>query len=524
MTSLTYQADRDCINSLGIPVDKLTLASAVDRIIDMARKTDGRARLVSTLNVDFLVNSLGTALSRPRHPELLKVLRSSDLVTADGFPIVWLSRILGRPLPGRVCGSDLTPALADRCAREGLSIFLLGGGEGSAAAAGRLLEERYPGLRIAGTAAPFVHTAGEGLASMGEDDERLLDEIHRSGAHILLVGLGNPKQELWFNRNRSALKVPVSIGVGGTFEFITGKVRRAPRLMQRLNLEWLYRITQDPARLWKRYGKGLVKLALLAAPVVASRIREGLPGFADTTTGVTAELNWRQLWSSRDQSISLLTLPKYPDSRYLAAMNRSVHGSTTPGALQILDFSGVRRISLNSQQELFNLASLLQSRRGQLQLMGLSPRVRKQLAAARLMDLLDGTVDGALGCVTRRPKGDGTFSCQSYSLANTTLVTLAGRVDRESLASMGFVECLMHSARDRTCVIDMRNVDLLESSGIAELMPLLTRDDDASGSICLSGVSHGTAQMLRMAEVAVTAGILDDTALLALISGESDRA
>jgi len=213
MTHSIALPERDCINSLGIPVDDLTLHSAVDRIVAMARRRDGRARLVSTLNVDFLVNSLGTALTRPRHPELLEVLRSSDLVTADGFPIVWLSRLLGRPLAGRVCGSDLVPALAERAVREGLSLFLFGGAQGVAAAAAQRLQERYPGLKIAGTAAPVVHTTGNALGGTAEEDAALLGQIHASGADILLVGLGNPKQELWFNRTRSQLQVPVSIGV-----------------------------------------------------------------------------------------------------------------------------------------------------------------------------------------------------------------------------------------------------------------------------------------------------------------------
>ncbi len=523
MNTLTYHPDRDCINSLGIPVDNLTLESAVERIVRMARIGDGRARLVSTLNVDFLVNSLGAGLTRPRHPELLDVLRSSDLVTADGFPIIWLSRLLGRPLGGRVCGSDLTPALAERCAREGLAVFLLGGGEGSAAEAGRILQRRYPGLRIAGTAAPFVHTAGSGLGSIAEDDKALLRKIHDSGADLLLVGLGNPKQELWFNRNRGQLAVPVSIGVGGTFEFITGKVRRSPAVWQRLNLEWVYRIAQDPMRLWKRYSKGLFKLALLASPVVAARIAEGL-SIGRASDPAPATLPWQQLWSSRDQSIALLAMPPRPAADYLAMVNRELHAQPAAGALRILDFSRVKRISLGSQQELFNLASLLRAQRGQLQLLGLSPRIRKQLAAARLLDLLDGSDTGALDQLTRRPMGKDSFSCQSYSLSNATLVTLAGRVDRESLAGLGFVECMLHSVRDRTCIIDLRNVDLLESSAIAELLPLLGMDAQQSGRVCLSGVSHGTRQMLRMADVRVSADIIDDAELLAKISSEAPHA
>ena len=518
MTTLIYQPERDCVNSLGIPVDNLTLESAVERIVRMARTRDGRARLVSTLNVDFLVNSLGTALTRPRHPELLEVLRSSDMVTADGFPIVWLSRLLGRPLAGRVCGSDLVPALGERCAREGLSIFLLGGGEGVAAAAGKILEERYPGLRIAGTAAPFVRTTGAGLDTALEDDEALLERIHSSNADILLVGLGNPKQELWFNRNRQQLRTPVSIGVGGTFEFITGNVKRAPEIWQRLNLEWVYRMIQDPARLWKRYTKGLFKLAGLAAPVLATRVAEAFT--RGHTAPVPATLPWRQLWSSREQSIALLTLPRYPSASYLALINHEVSKKQQAGELRILDFSRVKRIRLDSQQEYFNLAGLLQSQRGQLQLMGLSPCVRQQLTAARLMDLLEGEAGDALTRLTQRPNSCESFSCQSYSLDDATLVMISGRVTREALRDIGFVECLLDGVRDRSCILDFRNVDLLESSGIAELMPLLKAGAEGTGAMYLSGVGYGIQQMLRMAEIETSATIINDKDLLTLITPE----
>jgi N-acetylglucosaminyldiphosphoundecaprenol N-acetyl-beta-D-mannosaminyltransferase len=520
MTTLICNPSRECVNSLGIPVDKLTLESAVNEITSMARMRD-RARLVSTLNVDFLVNSLGTALSRPRHPELLEVLRSSDLVTADGFPIVWLSRLLGRPLPGRVCGSDLTPALAERAASEGLSLFLLGGGEGVAAEAGALLEKRYPGLRIAGTAAPMIRTSGRGLAETEEDDATLLAQIHESGADILLVGLGNPKQELWFNRNRGALRTPVSIGVGGTFEFITGKTRRAPAIWQRLNLEWVYRMLQDPARLWRRYSKGLLKLSVLAAPVVASRAGEMLAPFG-RGSNETPRLDWRRLWSSRDESLSLLRLPRVLDTPYLATLTRELLATENALGLRILDFSGVRRLRLSAQQELFNLSALTQRQRGQLQIMGMRPKLRRALAAARLLDLLEGSdrgLDPLRELAGNDDEGRQPFSCRSYIIGDSALLLLSGRITRESLRAVGFVECAMVNARGRRCVIDLRNVSMLESSGIGELIPLLEADGEDNHQVLFSGVSHGTRQMLRMAEVAKDVRPIDDQQLLNIIHG-----
>ena len=518
MTTLTCNPGRDFVNSLGIPVDTLTLKSATDKIIEMARANDGRARLVSTLNVDFLVNSLGTAFTKPRHPELLEVLRGSDLVTADGFPIVWLSRLLGRPLPERVCGSDLVPAIAERAAREGLSIFLFGGADGVAEQAGKILQGQYPGLKIAGTAAPFVKTTGPGLAAAPIEDSELLKQIHDSGADILLVGLGNPKQELWFNRNRNQLRTPVSIGVGGTFSFITGETRRAPKVWQKLNLEWMYRMFQEPGRLAKRYATGLVKLAALATPVVLSRAVETLRPTAPPAPEIP--LPWRRLWSSMGQCISILPLPSRVGRSYMERLVEELNGVEKTGELHIVDFSRVKHIALDAQQEFFNLAGLLREKRSEVQLMGLSKKVRRELSSARLLDLIEGDTRGALERLTERRHHEQDFTCESYSLGKATLVMLVGRVNRDNLASIGFVECLLHSIRDRACIIDFRNVDMLESSGIAEMMPLFNAPATNGSQLLLSGLDYSAKQMLRMSEIETNAEIIGDNQLLQRLSEE----
>jgi N-acetylglucosaminyldiphosphoundecaprenol N-acetyl-beta-D-mannosaminyltransferase len=245
---------RDGFSSMGIAVDNLSMSEAVDRISGLIAdyERDQRARFVATLNVDFIVNSLGYFFSRPSHPELLEILRSADLVTADGFPVVLLSKIMGKPIKERVTGADLVPALATRAVRDGLSMYLLGGKPGSAEQAAAHLVHDNLGLLIAGTDAPMVHVEGDALSNYERDDSAIVERINASGANILLIGFGNPKQEQWFYRNRSKLRVGVAIGVGGTFEFLAGSVKRAPAVFQRLNIEWLYRISQDPGRLWRR--------------------------------------------------------------------------------------------------------------------------------------------------------------------------------------------------------------------------------------------------------------------------------
>ncbi|MEH6912076.1 MAG: WecB/TagA/CpsF family glycosyltransferase [Oceanicoccus sp.] len=523
MSTITYPEMRDCVNSLGIPVDNLSLQQAVDRSVDMAKMRDGKPRLVSTLNVDFLVNSLGYAFSRPRHPELLNVLRTSDMVTADGFPIIWLSRIMGKPLQQRVAGSDLTPLLAQRAADEGLSLFLMGGAEGVAAAAAKSLQKDNPALKIAGTCAPYISTDGAALVDFAANDAQVLQSINSSDADILLVGLGNPKQELWFNRNRHKLEVPVAIGVGGTFEFITGSVKRAPQWMQEMNLEWLFRITQDPQRLWRRYAVGMFKLSVLTAPLIYYRAKQELfyGGVVDVQR---PRIRWNSVWSSRNQSLAVLRLPALVTAAYLEGLVVSLQREHASTALRLLDFSLVKHIHFSGQQEFFRLAQLLQDPQNDISMLGMSKGVKRQLAACRIMDILgdDGSGD-TLSTLSYSPQGGRlqATGCKSYVMSQTTLIFLSGRVDGDGLAELGFIECLQHATRNRTCVLDLRNVTLLESTAIAELYPLIIEQQESrSGAILISGADANARQMFNITGLGEHVLFIDDQTFLASIAAE----
>lgn len=248
---------------LGVPVDNLDMKLAIDRIMDMVDQyaTDKQERLVATANVDFIVNA-----NRKEDPEavdsLRTILRKADMVTADGMPLVWLSQLLGTPLSERVTGADMVPALAKQAAEEGKSIYLLGGKDGSAKATAKILQERHPTLKIAGYSAPMIN--------LDDEMENTIEiaRINVTRPDVLLIALGNPKQEFWFERYRDLLKVPVSMGVGGTFEFIAGFTSRAPEWMQEKGVEWLYRMTQDPRRLIKRYASGLFSFNMMAMPLI----------------------------------------------------------------------------------------------------------------------------------------------------------------------------------------------------------------------------------------------------------------
>jgi N-acetylglucosaminyldiphosphoundecaprenol N-acetyl-beta-D-mannosaminyltransferase len=226
------------VSILGIPVDAVTMNEALARIAGMVES--GRPHYVVTPNVDFLVQA-------QTNPELHRILCEADLVLCDGQPLVWASRWLGNPLPERVAGADLAPRLIEQAERKGHRIYLLGATTESNAEAARRLKQRHPRLQLAGHYAPPICP----LAEM--DHEAIICRIRAAEPDILLVSFGCPKQEQWISRHYRALGVPVCLGLGATIDFLAGRVRRAPAWMQRSGLEWTYRLSQEPRRLFRRY-------------------------------------------------------------------------------------------------------------------------------------------------------------------------------------------------------------------------------------------------------------------------------
>ncbi len=221
------------VDILGAPVARLSLTETAKLITGFVQ--EGRPRQVITLNPEYLVRAQSS-------PELLETVRRADLVTADGVGIVWAAKKAGAPVPERVTGIDLLQRLAREAGAQGWRVFLLGSRPGVAAKAGRNLTRQYPGLHLVGTEDGYFGPA---------DEPAIIDKIRASGADLLFVGLGAPRQELWTVQNLENLGVPVVIGVGGSFDVVSGEVQRVPSWLQRLNLEWLGRLASDPKR-WRR--------------------------------------------------------------------------------------------------------------------------------------------------------------------------------------------------------------------------------------------------------------------------------
>ena len=223
----------------GVWIDNLTALDAVEMI--KSRIAERIPSYIVTPNADHIVRL-------QRDPEFREAYKNASLTIADGMPILWAAKFLGTPLKEKISGSDLFPKICAVAAKQGYKLFFLGGRRGAAIGAAEVLKIKYPNIQIVGTYSPPV-----GFEKDAEEDNKIATMIKASNPDILFVGLGAPKQEKWIFSHYTRLGVPVSIGIGAAFEFISGIVKRAPVWMQKIGLEWFWRLIMEPRRLWKRY-------------------------------------------------------------------------------------------------------------------------------------------------------------------------------------------------------------------------------------------------------------------------------
>lgn len=224
------------ISLMGCNIDNLSMEETLLKIERLI--ASGLAHQHVVVNVDKLVKA-------SRNPELRRIINECSLVNVDGMPVVWASRILGKPLKERVAGVDLFEALMPRAAEKGWRVFLLGAREEVVCAVAAMYQNRYPELQLAGWNHGFWQ---------GETEEaQVVERIRVSRADVLFVAISSPKKEEFLGRYQTAMQIPFAMGVGGTFDVAIGKVKRAPRWMQRGGLEWFYRFLQEPRRMFRRY-------------------------------------------------------------------------------------------------------------------------------------------------------------------------------------------------------------------------------------------------------------------------------
>ncbi len=237
---------------LGVRVDAVQIPDVVSRMEEWIGLRDS-CRYIAVTDMHSLMQAQHAASFK-------KILENADLVVPDGFPLVWLGRRKGFPLPRRVYGPELLERFCEGTAQKGYRHFFYGGAPGVAEELSARLAARFSGLQTAGLGCPPYRPLTQA------EDEEEISRINEAHADVVWVGLGAPKQELWMAEHQGRLNAPLLIGVGAAFDFHTGRIAQAPPWMRDHGLEWLYRLWREPRRLWRRYliyGTQFVALVLL---------------------------------------------------------------------------------------------------------------------------------------------------------------------------------------------------------------------------------------------------------------------
>ena len=345
---------------LGVPFHNVTMDETI-AFVDQKIRRRGFHQ-IATANVDFLIQAI-------RDKELQDILCSCDLIIPDGMPILWAAKLLGSALKQRVCGVDLVPRLAELCVRENYSMFILGASEQNSARAAQNLTAMYPGLRIAGRYSPPLMP----LERMNHDD--ILRRIARARPDILLVAMGNPKQEKWLAMHRDRLNVPICVGVGGSIDFIAGAAKRAPHWMRASGMEWIYRLAQEPKRLAGRYIGDVYGFARY---MPQQYVANALQPRRKTKSGIFA-----------DQSGNTSVISIYGDLTGTALKEFGVLAryAMDCGMSIVLNLSQAHYIGPDALGALVAIATEVRNNGGQLWLAEMKPHLQRVINGSRLAGL-----------------------------------------------------------------------------------------------------------------------------------------
>jgi|688.fasta_scaffold12777_13 N-acetylglucosaminyldiphosphoundecaprenol N-acetyl-beta-D-mannosaminyltransferase len=470
-------------------------------LIDEYHK-DLHPRYVATANVNFLVQVNSCISFDSPHPELMHILREAKIVTIDGMPLVWLSNLLGSPVKQRVAGIDLLPKLADALSQKNQSLFLLGGQEKTLKLCILYLQALNPNVRIVGALHPKIYTEGEIQENNDERDYLLAEQINRAAPDVLFINLGNPKQEIWFERIRNKLRVPVSIGVGGSFDLLTGMIPRAPVWMQKYGLEWLFRLYQEPKRLFKRYIIDLIKFPLLAIPLIIYHQLNNFFSWLGSPKKEKIILRNSLLFLSAKQTIAALPLPRRLTAIIAAELKTQLDDLFSQDGV-IVDFKETTHIDLEGLAFLIMLWKKAKREKKPLYALNMSSRIRWLFRFHRLWDYISLYVCNRVSeALIRFSKGDSEacFYDAIQQNHNFAVVSFFGRLDHQ-IDFENYLKKVNHILFQKECIFDLSYCTYIDNAGIAFLLKLKKNKPQLFVHMKLHGIPHQIEKQLRDANV-----------------------
>ena len=472
-TPLIMQNAPPTVVILGIPFHNVSFDEAVAWALQRIRSR--QPGYIATANMDFVMQSW-------RDPELQRILLEADLVVADGIPIVWLSALLGPRLKARVTGSDLVPLLAQMARDEGFSIYNLGGAAGVPEKAAAALVRRFPGLRLAGCYSP----PWAPLLEM--DHATILAKLQAANPDLLLVAFGAPKQEKWVSLHVRQWKVPLAIGVGGSLDFLAGVQKRAPRIVQRLAMEWFWRMCSDPPRLVGRYLRNIAFFfqALFRLQLIFWQKDHPQPGIEPHSPlhSMAQVEPFVPLTDAAQAEAFCARIAERPADRPV-----------------VLDLAGRPWLSSLEQGALLRLTTRLRRRQQPCILAGAGSRVRNMLAWCHLTNYLEvaGTNEdlctriASWSASTRQPR------IQSDPSGRTT-VPMPAELTAANLDTFRLMidDCaIFHRSRER--VLDASATRFIDSSSIGYFIRLKKQASEQDCTLFMTGVQPSVRRILHIA-------------------------
>ena len=467
---------------LGVPFDNVTTAETLHLIDEMIASR--RPHYFATANVDFLVQAAHDV-------ELRRILFDAHLVLCDGTPLVWASRILGNPLPERVAGSDLVPLLLKVAAEKGYRPFFLGASPETIETAVARAQEQNPTLKIAGFYSPPFNK----LLEMDHDEIR--NRILQAQPDLLFVGFGCPKQEKWINMHYRSLGVPVCIGVGGTIDFLAGKLARAPRWMQKSGTEWIFRLAQEPKRLGGRYARDLWHFSgAIAAQCWQLRSRRKLTHRARAAASPLP---------SADASHHVLLMPARLDFEEVHQARPRLESSLNSLQPTILDMRQVEFIDSTGIGLLIRLQKRARALGTPLILANLATNVRRALELMRLEKFFITVPD--LAAVSDYLRESGPYArVQLKSIPSSPLPALAWNGELTAGNAEEIWVSTMDHLADRARVqrqvsIDLSKLQFIDSTGLSIMIRTRKYARRQGLQVHFIGVQPNVLNVIRLSQL-----------------------
>lgn len=492
---------RDAIVILGILIDSLKMEDAIQKILAIIN-TIHKSRTphyISTVNMDFLTHVHHWNPPDIRYPELMRLLRESAIATADGMSIVWLSKWLGVPLPARISGADLFEQLVREFHYQHKSMFFVGGEEDVVSLAVSSLHIRFPDFKIAGIATPPINTLGEKLENADMIDSFLIEQINQASPDLLILSLGNPKQEIWFERIRHQLHIPLAIGIGGALKFISGAIPRAPKWMQHMGLEWLHRFLYEPKRLGKRYFLGGIKFFYMTVPLI---VYHHFNRFIWKKRQVKSSVTSYFFLASFGPSISVIRIPAFVGTLETQQLFEEFQKALNQEYI-ILDFSDAHHMNLEGLS--FLLQACQQAKQFNIKLccLHLHFSMRLLLKLHRLWDLIKirlyESVEIFISHLNLKETGPYLWETIKQNDQQMTIGFFGELNDRVSYEE--YLQNLQPMLQGKNCLIDLTYCTQLDNSAITFLLHIKKTQTKQEKKLQIRGIQKSILEDLKVAKV-----------------------